>query len=92
MTEPLSLHNLHRDQFGFQKLLIAVTNSGKIYALDSANGNIIWSRNLGLLSQDGPEVRVEGMWVVRDHSQGGPVVAVLASRNGEVSYAIAELT
>ena len=85
VTEPLSLSNLHRDQFGFQKLLVGVTYGGKVFALDSSNGDIVWSRNLGLFNTDGPELHVEGIWAVRDHSQGGPVVAVLATKDGDVS-------
>lgn len=59
--------------------------------MDSANGNIVWSRNLGLMSSDGPELHVEGMWTVRDHSKGGPVLAVLATRNRGVSRVSTEL-
>lgn len=41
-TEP---EVLYRDNFGLRKLLISVTNSGKIIAQDtSRNGKIVWSR------------------------------------------------
>ncbi|KDQ54694.1 hypothetical protein JAAARDRAFT_182191 [Jaapia argillacea MUCL 33604] len=39
---------LTRDQFGFHKLLIVATPFGKLYALDSLSGEIVWSSVLGL--------------------------------------------
>lgn len=84
---PLSVNHLHRDQFGFQKLLIAVTKGGKLYALDSANGNIVWTRNLGLFGETA-QLEVIDMWVVREFSElGNPTLAILASRDGKVSLA-----
>jgi hypothetical protein len=82
---PLSSDKLHRDQFGFQKLLVVVTRGGKLYAMDSANGNIIWTRNLGLFGEKA-ELEVVNMWTVRELSElGNPNLAVLAVRNGKVS-------
>ena len=40
--------NLARDPFGFRQLIIAATDFGKVYAIDTANGEIVWSRILGL--------------------------------------------
>ncbi|GLB44268.1 putative DUF1620-domain-containing protein [Lyophyllum shimeji] len=37
-----------RDAFGFRQLIVAATVQGKIFALDSSNGNVVWSRVLGL--------------------------------------------
>ena len=39
---------LVRDAFGFRKILVVGTNRGKVYGIDSANGEILWSRVLGL--------------------------------------------
>ncbi|KAI0318194.1 DUF1620-domain-containing protein [Amylostereum chailletii] len=39
---------LTRDPFGFRKLLLLATAHGKVYALDSATGQLLWSRVLGL--------------------------------------------
>jgi len=39
---------LARDSFGFRKVIIVATDLGKLYALDSASGAILWSRVLGL--------------------------------------------
>jgi len=81
---PLSSDRLHRDQFGFQKLVVAITRGGKLFALDSANGNIVWSKNLGLFGEKA-ELEVIDMWIVREFGElGNPILAVLAIRNGKV--------
>jgi hypothetical protein len=85
---PLSSDRLHRDQFGFQKLLVAVTKGGKLYALDSANGNTVWTRNLGVFGERA-ELEVVNMWTVRELSElGNPTLAVVAIRNGKVSLSL----
>src|SRR4051794_20960378 len=38
---------LSRDPFGFRQVIIAATAYGKVFALDSSNGKILWSRILG---------------------------------------------
>lgn len=85
-TRPLVPGKLHRDQFGLQKLLIAATSKGKLFALDSANGSPIWSRNLGVTGAAGAELTVRDMWNVRAVGEkGDALVAVLATRTvGEV--------
>ncbi|EKM58157.1 uncharacterized protein PHACADRAFT_116839 [Phanerochaete carnosa HHB-10118-sp] len=40
--------SLSRDTFGFRKILVAATARGKVYGIDSANGEILWSRVFGL--------------------------------------------
>ncbi|THH17682.1 hypothetical protein EW146_g3182 [Bondarzewia mesenterica] len=42
-SEPIS-----RDEFGFRKIIVTATDMGKVYGLDSSNGEILWSRVLGL--------------------------------------------
>jgi hypothetical protein len=37
-----------RDPFGFRQLIVAATDFGRVYAIDTANGEIVWSRILGL--------------------------------------------
>jgi hypothetical protein len=82
---PLSLEKLHRDQFGFQKLVVTITKGGKLFALDSANGNIVWSKNLGLFGEKA-ELEIVDMWTVREFGElGNPNLAVLAVRDGKVS-------
>ncbi|GJE85471.1 PQQ and DUF1620 domain-containing protein [Phanerochaete sordida] len=39
---------LSRDTFGFRKILVVATGRGKVYGIDSANGEILWSRLFGL--------------------------------------------
>lgn len=83
-VKPLSTDHLSRDQFGFQKLLLAVTKGGKLYALDSANGNIVWSKNLGLFGEKA-QLEVIDMWLVRESGElGNPTITVLAIRDGKV--------
>jgi len=85
-TIPLSLNRLHRDQFGFQKLVVAITTGGKLFGLDSANGNIVWSRNLGLFGEKA-ELEIVDMWTVREFGElGNPTLAVLGVRGGKVSH------
>ncbi|EIW68579.1 hypothetical protein TREMEDRAFT_69081 [Tremella mesenterica DSM 1558] len=75
---PLSKETLHNDQFGFQKLVLGVTPTGKLYALDSTNGRVVWSATLGRTSEDGSELEVVGMWNVRKTGEEPPLVDVLA--------------
>ncbi|WWC58978.1 uncharacterized protein I303_101524 [Kwoniella dejecticola CBS 10117] len=88
---PLNTTHLHRDQFGFQKLLIAATAKGKVFALDSSNGATIWSKNLGLTSEKGSEIEIQDIWNVRD-GEGGrePMLAILATKTvGDVVKTVA---
>lgn len=39
---------LVRDPFGFRKILVVATSKGKVYGLDSASGETVWSRVFGL--------------------------------------------
>ncbi|KAF8625878.1 hypothetical protein AX15_005151 [Amanita polypyramis BW_CC] len=39
---------LARDPFGFRQVIIAATELGKVYAIDTATGEIVWSRIFGL--------------------------------------------
>lgn len=80
-TPPLSKDRLHRDKFGLQKLVVAVTRGGKVFGLDSANGNIVWSRNLGFFNEHGAELSVYDTFATRALSESGnPQVGVVAVR------------
>lgn len=37
-----------RDAFGFRQILVLATLHGKVFGIDSSNGEILWSRVLGL--------------------------------------------
>lgn len=39
---------LSRDAFGFRKVIVAASARGKVYGIDSSNGEVIWSRVFGL--------------------------------------------
>ncbi|KAF8554252.1 DUF1620-domain-containing protein [Imleria badia] len=45
---PATSKTLVRDPFSFRQLLIASTAHGKLFALDTSTGAIVWSRILGL--------------------------------------------
>ncbi|KAF8636102.1 hypothetical protein AX17_003807 [Amanita inopinata Kibby_2008] len=53
---------LVRDTFGFRQLIIAATQRGKVYGIDTANGDIVWSRAFGVgwASGLGPDGKVVG--------------------------------
>ncbi|KAJ9104572.1 hypothetical protein QFC21_002070 [Naganishia friedmannii] len=81
-STPLTPHALYRDQFGFQKLVIVATSTGKLYALDSAHGNIVWSTLLALSMSRVGELAYVGMWNVRAVAEAGdPVITVVAVRS-----------
>lgn len=77
----LTKETLHRDQFGLQKLVVAITRGGKVFGLDSANGNIVWSRNLGFFNERGAELSVYDTYATRALSEAGnPTIGVIAVR------------
>jgi len=39
---------LTRDPFGFRQVLVVATVHGKVFGLDTSNGEILWSRVFGL--------------------------------------------
>lgn len=62
--------NIYRDNFGLRKLLISVTETGKIIAQDSANkGQIVWSRYF-------KDVKFTHVFVVRSVSVKLPPIIV----------------
>lgn len=90
-VQPLSAGRLHRDQFGFQKLLVAITTHGKLYAMDSASGNAIWTRMLSTSTEADQALEVVGLWRVREFGeQGNPLLSVVATRGtGETAETLA---
>ncbi|KAF9075476.1 DUF1620-domain-containing protein [Rhodocollybia butyracea] len=40
-----------RDAFGFRQVLVASTTYGKVYGIDTSNGDILWNRVLGVGSK-----------------------------------------
>ncbi|KAI0820139.1 DUF1620-domain-containing protein [Trametes gibbosa] len=77
-TEPLS-----RDAFGFRKVVVAASAHGKIYGIDSANGEVIWSRvfGLGWAAQVGGQIIPAKLFVTRMVGDGeAPQVVLVTQR------------
>jgi hypothetical protein len=80
-TGPLS-----RDAFGFRQIIVAASPIGKVFGIDSSNGNVIWSRVLGLgwAAEVGGVVIPLKMFVVRTVSDGGsPEVVLVTQRKAD---------
>jgi hypothetical protein len=73
------MNALVRDPFGFHKVIVAITSTGKIFGIHSSNGAILWSRILGL--ESGKLVKDFKMKVVNSVLDGAtiPGVAVVAN-------------
>ncbi|KAI0060106.1 DUF1620-domain-containing protein [Artomyces pyxidatus] len=79
---------LSRDPFGFRKVIVATTDLGKVYGIDSSNGEILWSRvfGLGWAAQIGGQVIPVKLFVTRTVPDGGePQVVVVTQRRAENS-------
>ena len=77
-TEPPS-----RDAFGFRKVIVAVTSYGKVYGIDSANGDVLWSRvfGLGWAAQVGGHIIPAKLFVTRTVGDGEtPQVVIVTQR------------
>ena len=76
---------LYRDEFGFKKIIVAVTQHGKVFGIDSSNGHVVWTRVLGLgsVASVGGVIIPVKMFVVKTVSDGEvPQVALLTTRHG----------
>ncbi|KIY53056.1 DUF1620-domain-containing protein [Fistulina hepatica ATCC 64428] len=74
---------VHRDLFGFRQVVVVATSYNKVFGIDSANGDILWSRRLGLgpASQVGGTNKPVKMFMLKTVSDGGtPEIALLAQR------------
>ncbi|KAF9817392.1 hypothetical protein IEO21_03446 [Rhodonia placenta] len=76
-SEPLA-----RDEFGFRKVIIAVTARSKIYGIDSANGEVLWSRvfGLGWAAEVGGHIIPVKIFVTRTVNDGGAPEVVLVTQ------------
>ncbi|ODN75169.1 hypothetical protein, variant 3 [Cryptococcus amylolentus CBS 6039] len=87
---PLIKDRLHRDRFGLQKLLVVGTANGKLVALDSSNGQSVWSLNLGLITKEGSEIQVETIDLVKEGETDSPILGVVATQFTETrSFTVA---
>lgn len=77
---------LFRDTFGFRQIIVAGTASGKVFGIDSSNGEIIWSRvfGLGWANEVGGRVVPAKLFVIRTVADGGdPEVVVVTQRRAD---------
>ncbi|CCM05286.1 uncharacterized protein FIBRA_07498 [Fibroporia radiculosa] len=76
-SEPLA-----RDAFGFRKVIVAATSQGKLYGIDSANGEVLWSRvfGLGWAANVGGQVLPVKIFVTRTVSDGDSPQVVLVTQ------------
>jgi ER membrane protein complex subunit 1 len=82
---------LYRDVFGFQKVILAASASGKVYALDSATGNIIYSRVLSLGGSPGATFRIVKLFTMRSASYSTDLpleAALVLTRSSQVSHMV----
>ncbi|KIP12195.1 hypothetical protein PHLGIDRAFT_62449 [Phlebiopsis gigantea 11061_1 CR5-6] len=74
---------LVRDAFGFRKVLVVVTARGKVYGLDSASGDVLWSRvfGLGWAAEVGARIVPLKIFTLRTVGDGEtPQVVIVAQR------------
>ncbi|KAG7447298.1 DUF1620-domain-containing protein [Guyanagaster necrorhizus] len=74
--------SLSRDAFGFRQIILVATDFGKLFALDSSNGNVLWSRILGLgwAAEVGGKHLPVKIFVTRTVSDGESPQAVLVTQ------------
>ena len=77
-TEPL----LFRDTFGFRQIIVAGTAHGKVFGIDSSNGEIVWTRvfGLGWAHEIGGRVVPVKLFVTKTVVDGGDPEVVLVSQ------------
>jgi len=81
-----STEGISRDTFGFRQVIVAATAFGKVFGIDSTNGEIIWSRVLGLGWADevGGRIQPVKLFVTRTVSDGGdPEVVLVTQRHAD---------
>jgi outer membrane protein assembly factor BamB len=70
LVASIDSNSTFRDRFGFHKILLVGTSTGKVFGLDSSNGRIIWSQLLGTSTVD-VGVDIQGVWTISP-AKGGP--------------------
>ncbi|KIK01760.1 hypothetical protein K443DRAFT_550803 [Laccaria amethystina LaAM-08-1] len=77
---------LSRDAFGFRQVIVAATAFGKVFGIDSSNGEILWSRVLGLgwAAEIGGRIHPVKLYLTRTVSDGGdPEVVLVTQRRAD---------
>ncbi|KAL4246361.1 ER membrane protein complex subunit 1 [Abortiporus biennis] len=88
VSAPVAKHidasgSLSRDIYGFRKIIVAATTHGKVYGIDSSNGEIIWSRvfGLGWAAEVGGQIFPLKIFTTRSVSEGDtPQVVIVTQR------------
>ncbi|KAH8102954.1 hypothetical protein BXZ70DRAFT_889895 [Cristinia sonorae] len=80
--------SLSRDTFGLRKIIVAATSHGKVFGIDSSNGEIIWSRvfGLGWAHEVGGRIIPLKLFVTKtvgDAEGENPQVVVVAERKAD---------
>lgn len=79
---------LSRDAFGLRQIIVAATSHGKVFGLDSSNGEIVWSRvfGLGWAAEVGGRIIPLKVYVTRavgDADGDTPQVAIVTERKAD---------
>jgi hypothetical protein len=77
---------LARDAFGFRQIIVVATQYGKVFGIDSSNGQVIWSRQLGLgwAAEVGGRIIPVKLFITRTISDGDtPQVALVTQRRAD---------
>ena len=79
---------LSRDTFGLRKIIVAATSHGKVFGIDSSNGQVIWSRvfGLGWAAEVGGKIIPLKVFITRavgDADSDTPQVVIVAERKAD---------
>ncbi|XP_024544147.1 ER membrane protein complex subunit 1 [Selaginella moellendorffii] len=75
-----------RDHNGFRKLIVVLTSSGKLFALHTGNGGIVWSRFIPELSTKG-SLKLYPWRIPHKHVDENAVALVLGSSHDGTGFA-----
>ena len=77
----------HFDPNGFNRQVLALTSSGKLFALHTSDGRVVWSKGLA------GELRGDhvAMWVYsQDAAHGSPKIAIVSSGGSKANFVIVD--
>ncbi|KAG1750542.1 uncharacterized protein EDB91DRAFT_1108061 [Suillus paluster] len=87
-ASPSAEDTLTRDAFGFRQIIVAATSYGKLFGIDSSNGQVLWSRVLGLgwAAKVGGTIIPIKIFVTRTVSDPeGPQIVLVTQRRADNS-------
>ncbi|QRW23033.1 endoplasmic reticulum membrane protein [Rhizoctonia solani] len=78
---PGSSSSLDRDPFGFRKVLVVATGYGTLLGIDTAQGNVVWRKIIGVSSTGPADVIPFKMFVTKSALEGpDPEVVLVAEK------------